>query len=415
MTLWQIIRREQRYCARDPRRLLFLFGAAMVYLLIFSVLFAPDIIRAVPTVLCDEDQLPMSRELLQRFENNERMQVKAYVSSQEEMQTLLREKKALVGLCIPRDFSRSINNGGYSTILCLANATNIMPIGAVTADAETIAENFSNEIAVKRAELLTGQIEPRIVNRVRPVRTELRVLHNPLQSFTLFYLIGLLVAALQQGIFFATGASVFQENEGKQNIGGEKGKEPSGIAALQEESLVGQTPFWKLTAGKILWYSALGLLSYVVIIILLVLVLRLQLKAGVPATLLAGGVFTVCTASLGLCFASLFPTELRFVQFSVTYPLAGFILSGFTWPLSSMPPFLRMIANMLPQTWFANLLRELFLAGYSPLYGKVLGAMTLIGAVCFVLCLFVHKQKTKGDALRFLYITITVILLSQFP
>ena len=93
MTLWQIIRREQRYCARDPRRLLFLFGAAMVYLLIFSVLFAPDIIRAVPTVLCDEDQSPMSRELLQRFENNERMQVKAYVSPQEKCRPCCGKRK----------------------------------------------------------------------------------------------------------------------------------------------------------------------------------------------------------------------------------------------------------------------------------------------------------------------------------
>jgi ABC-2 type transport system permease protein len=64
MTLWQVIRREKRQCACDPRRFLFIFGAAIVYLLIFSVLFAPDIIRAVPTVLCDEDQSPLSRDLL---------------------------------------------------------------------------------------------------------------------------------------------------------------------------------------------------------------------------------------------------------------------------------------------------------------------------------------------------------------
>ena len=404
MTLWQVIRREKRQCACDPRRFLFIFGAAIVYLLIFSVLFAPDIIRAVPTVLCDEDQSPLSRDLLQRFEHNERMHVTSWVSSQEEMQVMLREKKALLALCIPRDLSRSINNGGYSTILCIANASNIMPVSAVTADAETIAENFNNEIAVKRAELVTGQIGSRVLSRVRPVRTELRVMHNPLQSFTLFYLIGLLAAALQQGVFFATGASVFQEEERRDGERGEKQAEAVPTAALQGERVSGQIPFWKLTAGKVIWYSALGLLSYLVIIALLVWVLGMRLKAGIAATVLAGGVYMVSVASLGLCFASFFRTELRFVQFSIAYPLAGFILSGFTWPLSAMPPFVRALANLLPQTWFANLLRELFLAGYSPLYGKALVAMACIGAACFGLCLIVYnfQHKTRNPFCDFL-------------
>lgn len=372
MTFWQIIRREARKCRKDMRRCVFIFGAALAYLIIFSVLFAPDIIRAVPTVICDEDQSPLSRRLLQRFENNERFSVVAYVSSQEEMQSFLREKKARIALQVPRDFSRAINNGGYSTLLCIVNASNIMPVSAVTTEAENIAENFSNEVALQRTELVTSQTEQRIINRVSPLHTELRVLHNPLQSFTLFYLIGLLVAALQQGIFFATAASVFQE------------KRTPAVA-----------PFWKLTAGKIVWYVTLGMFSYIMILFLLSTFLHFRLKANLLSVLVAGIIYLFSTASLGLCFASFFPTEMRCVQFSVMYPLAGFILSGFTWPLAAMPPAVQALAACLPQTWFANLLRELFLAGYSPLYKKATLAMLCIGFLCFGINCAWHRRK-KG-------------------
>ena len=113
----------------------------------------PRILSApFPPCFATRTSRPLSRDLLQRFEHNERMHVDflGFFPGRDAGYVTGKKRRCLL-LCIPRDFSRSINNGGYSTILCIANASNIMPVSAVTADAETIAENFNNEIAVKRS------------------------------------------------------------------------------------------------------------------------------------------------------------------------------------------------------------------------------------------------------------------------
>ena len=54
MSILQILRREAGQCKKDPRRLVFLFGAAIAYLLIFGVLYMPNIVKSVPCVIYDD-------------------------------------------------------------------------------------------------------------------------------------------------------------------------------------------------------------------------------------------------------------------------------------------------------------------------------------------------------------------------
>jgi hypothetical protein len=177
------IAREWRRCCADPRRFAFLFGAALVYLVLFAVLFAPNIITEVPCVIYDEDQSALSRKLAQKFEDNERFGIIAYAATQEETLALLREKEALAAIVIPKGFAKSIQTGSYTTLLCVANGANLMPIGAATGDGENIAAEFSDEIALRREELRTGRNEAALGNRVVPVRHELRVLNNLVSGY----------------------------------------------------------------------------------------------------------------------------------------------------------------------------------------------------------------------------------------
>lgn len=83
--MFRLLIREMHQCGKDPKRLVFLFGAALAYMLIFSVLFSPSFISRVPAVVYDEDDSVYSRELIQDFEDNERYSIEAYVTSEEEM------------------------------------------------------------------------------------------------------------------------------------------------------------------------------------------------------------------------------------------------------------------------------------------------------------------------------------------
>lgn len=199
--MFRLLIREMHQCGKDPKRLVFLFGAALAYMLIFSVLFSPSFISRVPAVVYDEDDSVYSRELIQDFEDNERYSIEAYVTSEEEMLNEIYGGRAYISIYIPRDFSRKIMTHQQTSVLFVGDASNLMVVGAVANDGEKIAEAFSNKMAIHDLETETGMDKTSLRGRVMPVTMGLRVLSNPTQGYPRFYLLGLLVAAFQQGIF----------------------------------------------------------------------------------------------------------------------------------------------------------------------------------------------------------------------
>lgn len=134
--MFRLLIREMHQCGKDPKRLVFLFGAALAYMLIFSVLFSPSFISRVPAVVYDEDDSVYSRELIQDFEDNERYSIEAYVTSEEEMLNEIYGGRAYISIYIPRDFSRKIMTHQQTSVLFVGDASNLMVVGAVANDSE---------------------------------------------------------------------------------------------------------------------------------------------------------------------------------------------------------------------------------------------------------------------------------------
>ncbi|MBR1420058.1 MAG: hypothetical protein IJ575_03235 [Selenomonadaceae bacterium] len=70
--------REFRNCLKDPRRLIFIFGASIVYLFLFGMLYQPNIVQKIPTVIFDEDQSKLSREIIQNFSDSDAFEIVDY-------------------------------------------------------------------------------------------------------------------------------------------------------------------------------------------------------------------------------------------------------------------------------------------------------------------------------------------------
>lgn len=89
------------------------------------MLYIPNIVTAVPTVILDEDNSALSRQLVRDFEASDSYQVTAYVTSQEEMLAALHDQTAIAAIDIPHDFAKKARNGSYSTVLYLTNGANV--------------------------------------------------------------------------------------------------------------------------------------------------------------------------------------------------------------------------------------------------------------------------------------------------
>lgn len=370
-----LIRRELANAfLHDARRAIFLFGAATAYLILFGILYYPGVVKEIPTVVCDEEHTAYSRLLTRQVDDDERLGLVRVVADEGEARDMLRRKEVYAAVIIPADFSHDILNGRSAKVLFMLNGANIITTNIATTAGNDIVNTFNTRFAARQAALRTSGDEQMLKKRISPVETTLRVLNNPTQSYMMFFVTGLAMAAMQQGFFLAIGAAVQCDFRNPELKGTSKGK---------------------LLVVKVGVYWVLSILSFGLVCVLARL-LGIPDRASIQSLGLLAGAFSFAAISLGLFASSIFHNELQFVRASIMYTVPAFIFGGYTWPLEAMDPVTQVIAQAFPMAWMSNAVRELFLSGHLATLSHNLTALTVMGIIFFSLGSWIFLHKMNG-------------------
>lgn len=370
-----LIRRELANAfLHDARRAIFLFGAATAYLILFGILYYPGVVKEIPTVVCDEEHTAYSRLLTRQVDDDERLGLVRVVADEGEARDMLRRKEVYAAVIIPADFSHDILNGRSAKVLFMLNGANIITTNIATTAGNDIVNTFNTRFAARQAALRTSGDEQMLKKRISPVETTLRVLNNPTQSYMMFFVTGLAMAAMQQGFFLAIGAAVQCDFRNPELKGTSKGK---------------------LLVVKVGVYWVLSILSFGLVCVLARL-LGIPDRASIQSLSLLAGAFSFAAISLGLFASSLFHNELQFVRASIMYTVPAFIFGGYTWPLEAMDPVTQVVAQAFPMAWMSNAVRELFLSGHLATLSHNLTALTVMGIIFFSLGSWIFLHKIDG-------------------
>lgn len=371
-----LIRRELANAfLHDARRAIFLFGAATAYLILFGILYYPGVVKEIPTVVCDEEHTAYSRLLTRQVDDDERLGLVRVVADEGEARDMLRRKEVYAAVIIPADFSHDILNGRSAKVLFMLNGANIITTNIATTAGNDIVDTFNTRFAARQAALRTSGDEQMLKKRILPVETTLRVLNNPTQSYMMFFMVGLAMAAMQQGIFLAIGAAVqgdFKDTEGL------KGAPKAAVLVVKV------AVYWLLS---VLSFALVCVISYG---------LGIPDRASVTALLTLASAFSFAAVSLGLFASSLFHNELQFVRASIMYTVPAFIFGGYTWPLEAMDPVTQVVAQAFPMAWMSNAVRELFLSGHLATLSHNLTALTVMGVIFLSLGSWIFLHKIDG-------------------
>lgn len=371
-----LIRRELANAfLHDARRAIFLFGAATAYLILFGILYYPGVVKEIPTVVCDEEHTAYSRLLTRQVDDDERLGLVRVVADEGEARDMLRRKEVYAAVIIPADFSHDILNGRSAKVLFMLNGANIITTNIATTAGNDIVNTFNTRFAARQAALRTSGDEQMLKKRISPVETTLRVLNNPTQSYMMFFMVGLAMAAMQQGIFLAVGAAVqgdFKDTEGL------KGAPKAAVLVVKV------AVYWLLS---VLSFALVCVISYG---------LGIPDRVSVTALLTLASAFSFAAVSLGLFASSLFHNELQFVRASIMYTVPAFIFGGYTWPLEAMDPVTQVVAQAFPMAWMSNAVRELFLSGHLATLSHNLTALTVMGVIFLSLGSWIFLHKIDG-------------------
>jgi len=331
-----VYRKELRQIRRDRRTLTTIIFVPAFFLLLYGYALNFDI-RHIALAVQDRDGTPQSRALVSAFVNSGYFDRVAAVYSPAELDRLLDLNTARAALVIPEGFSRDLLNGRMPQVQFLINGDNANTATTVMGYAGNIARSAGATIA-------SDSVEP----PAAPVSVEPRIWYNPELRSTLFLVPGLIAYILMITAVISTSLSIVREKE----------------SGTMEQVRMAPIDTFSFVVGKSIPYFFISLASAALIIFAAMLLFGLPMRGNWLALLLALSLFIAGALGTGLLISTVAETQqVAFQAAMLSSFLPTLMLSGFIFPISSMPYALQLITHIVPARYFLIALRGIVLKG----------------------------------------------------
>lgn len=138
-----IARKETIQILRDPRSLMMGIAIPVMLLLLFGFALTFDVDQ-VETVVLDRDRTQLSVDFVDRFGSSHYFKIKAHVSSDEALQKMIDAGKAQMGIVIPHDFSKRINEEGVIPVQIILDGYDSNTANIIQGYAAGLVQIFSS-------------------------------------------------------------------------------------------------------------------------------------------------------------------------------------------------------------------------------------------------------------------------------
>jgi ABC-2 type transport system permease protein len=136
-----------------------------------------------------------------------------------------------------------------------------------------------------------------------------------------------------------------------------------------EALLVSPLRPWQIIVGKVAPYLLVGFISVIGVILEARLVFNVPLRGSVALLLFEGLMFILVSLSLGILISSRTSSQrVAMMGALIGTLLPTMLLSGFIFPIESMPLPLRAISVVVPARWFVLIARGIMLKGVGLAY-----------------------------------------------
>lgn len=327
----ELVRKEFLQVFRDNRMKRVIFVAPIMQLMMFGYAVSTDV-RNTAMFVVDHDHSVASRELVDAFTASGYFRLAGRSQRDADIVWALDHGRAIVGLVIPRDYSQNLTRNTPATVQLLFDGT--------SSNTATVARGYAERIVQDHGASLRapppGGVELRERAWFNPDLSS-RDYNVPAVVGSLILLICLLLTAL----------AVVRERE---------------IGTL-EQLMVSPLSPGELILGKSIPFAVIGLFDLMLVTTVAVLWFRVPFAGQLPLLLLAGIVYLLSALGVGLLISTISNTQQEAFMASFLVFMPALLLSGFMFPVSSMPVAIRWVAQLNPVTHFLVIVRGLFLKG----------------------------------------------------
>lgn len=359
------VRKEFYHIFRDKRTLLILFGMPVILIVLFGFAITNEIHHVQIGVL-DNARDAYSQQMIQKMTSSGYFTVRQHLRSADEIEPAFHKGDIKLVVVIPDHFGDKFYHEKKAPVQLLADASD--------PNTATTVINYATVIIAQYQQELTGKIElPLTIN------TEVRMEYNPSLKSVFLFVPGVMTLILMLVSAMMTSITITREKE----------------LGTMEILLVSPLRPILIIAGKVVPYIVLSFIIACIILVMGFFIFGMPIKGNLLLLLGECGLFGLTALSLGILISSITNSQQTAMMISMMgLLLPTILLSGFVFPVESMPRPLQLISNIIPAKWFIIILKDVMLKG-AGLRQIFLPTVILGGMTLFFLVLSVRNFKTR--------------------
>jgi ABC-2 type transport system permease protein len=359
--------------SRDRVTFAMMVALPVIQLIVFGFAINTDV-KHLPTMVFDQSLQQESRDLLSSFESSGYFDIKYIATSYNDVTKAIESGKIKVGIIIPPDFTESTKHGRTAAIQVIVDASDSMSASSAISTAQMIG-------LLKSQEIIAGKLQVAGIKQVNaPYDIRIRPWYNP-DFVSAYYMVpGIIGVILTMTMVMITSMAIVRERE----------------RGTLEQLIVTPLKSYELMLGKIIPYIFVGYVQITLALAVGIIIFDIPVRGSLGLLYALASVFIIASLSLGVFISNLAKTQMQAMQMSFFVFLPSILLSGFMFPREAMPLFFYALGNVIPLTFFLEIVRGIVLKGIGMQYLW----SQLFALIAFILAVFTASvfkfKKTLG-------------------
>lgn len=369
-----VARAEWIHNVRDTRSLAIIIALPIMLLLLYG--YAIDFsLEELRFAVQDDDRTEQSGDVIQSMVSSEYFTLVRLVERPGEIDRMIASGEIRLGVVIDRGFAADIASGRAGQVQVLLDGSDSTTAGVALGYLEAIVREYQVELTAAWARR-RGVPSTSVA---APLEVHTRALYNPELKTVTFIVPGLIAIIMTMLAALLTSGCIVRERE----VGSFEGLAASPIAPVE------------IIIGKLLPYAAISIGDVILCIGTGALVFGVYPLGSKPGLLVVSGLYLIASLCIGLAISSIARTHqvATLMAFMATM-LPTMLLTGFVFPVRSMPMALQVIAQVLPATHFLTVIRGIYLKGTG--LGLYMHETFALGLISLALVVLAAKTFRKS-------------------
>lgn len=327
---------EYKNIFKDSGVVMLFIIAVFAYPIIYSLAYDNELAKDVPIVVVDKSNSDLSRKLISWLDATDEVKVASKTNNFQAAVTSFEKSEVHGVILIPKDFEKNILSFQTATVSVYADAAYMIIYKQIMMASTYSIGTLSAGIEVIRRTAKGNLFEQALIER-DPLPIETYALYNPKGGYATYLMPAVLLLILQQTLLLGIGliGGTLKER-GTNNYISKIGSGFGGAMAI--------------ATGKSLAYFTIYSVNVLYTLVIVFRIFRIPMRGDYGEMLVFVFPFIFAVIFMGLTISTFFKKREHALIILVFTTIPFIFLSGFSWPIESMPQWQVLLSYIIPST-----------------------------------------------------------------